>query len=72
MDGRKARKMPFGTDRAMDTAEGSIDKMIFSNFSVKSKFPRQPLMIGPNAVSSIHVAKYIVLSGRARHGFVTA
>lgn len=67
MDGRRARKMTLGTERAIKTAEGSMERMMFSNFSVKSKSPRQPLTIGPKALSSTQFAKSIVLSRRPAH-----
>lgn len=47
--------MPRGTDNAIKIADGSIERMIFSNFSVKSKFPRQPSTVGPKESSFTHL-----------------
>jgi hypothetical protein len=46
--------MARGTDRAMKTTDGSMERMILSNFSVKSKFPRHPFTIGPKEASFTH------------------
>ena len=47
--------MPRGTDNAIKIADGSIERMIFSNFNVKSKFPRQPSTVGPKETSLTHL-----------------
>lgn len=47
--------MPRGTDNAIKIADGNIERIIFSNFSVKSKFPRQPSTAGPKETSLTHL-----------------